>query len=147
MKLYYKRIILVLLSYYIRITQNLYIRLEPKIDTETTMLTSILIIVILSFVLLVAFIIYFSVRLWYIENRLPKKIINLGKGHVMTSSRQSKELQDTIQDEVADLLTINATTISGASSSMGSFAHIAVNSVSSSRIEIDIIHCNWSKSK
>jgi len=48
-----------------------------------------------------------------------------------------------ITDDGADILTINATTISGSATSSGSFAHIAVNSVSASRIELDNIQGNW----
>jgi len=49
----------------------------------------------------------------------------------------------TITDNGADLLTINATKVSGSATSSGSFAHIAVNSVSASRIEVDSIQGNW----
>ena len=49
----------------------------------------------------------------------------------------------TITDDGAHILHINATTISGSATSSGSFAHIAVNSVSASRIEVDSIQGNW----
>jgi len=49
----------------------------------------------------------------------------------------------TITDDGAPILTLNATTISGSATASGSFAHIAVNSVSASRIEVDSIQGNW----
>ena len=49
----------------------------------------------------------------------------------------------TITDNGAPILTMNATTISGSATASGSFAHIAVNSVSASRIEVDSIKGNW----
>ena len=68
------------------------------------MFTATLIISIISFVIMVGIVVYLIYASRYINETLPNKIIQMGKGHVMTGRREEKKLFELIKEETTDLI-------------------------------------------